>query len=81
MEISADEIHDSLEQSGKIPHGWGPARGGVRKVRVKNAQILTALRAHYPGEWRKVYRRGRDGTELHYFEHRRTGKVWGIKVK
>ncbi len=39
------------------------------------------LRAHYSGEWRKVYRRGRDGTELHYFEHRRTGKVWGIKVK
>lgn len=43
--------------------------------------LLRALRAHHPGTWRKVYRRGRDGTEIHYFEHRRTGKVWGIKVK
>ena len=81
MEISANEIYDSLGQSGKIPHGWRLARGGVRKVKVKNEQILTALRAHHPGAWRKVYRRGRDGTEIHYFEHRRTGKVWGIKVK
>ncbi|MCZ6621814.1 MAG: hypothetical protein O7C72_07925 [Deltaproteobacteria bacterium] len=81
MEFSADEIQDSLEHSGKIPHGWRPARGGVRKVKVKNAQILTALHAHYSGEWRKVYRRGRDGTEHSYFEHRRPGKVWGIKVK
>ena len=81
MKISADEIFDSLGQSGKIPQGWKPARGGVRKVKVKNEQILAALRAHYPGEWRKVYRRGRDGTEIHYFEHRHTGKVWGVKVK
>jgi hypothetical protein len=28
-----------------------------------------------------VYQRGVDGTEIHYFEHRRTGKVWGIKIK
>lgn len=66
MEISADAIYDSLEQSGKIPHGWRPARGGVRKVKVKNPQMLTALRARHSGEWRKVYRRGRDGTEIHY---------------
>ncbi len=50
-------------------------------MKVKNEQILAALRVHNPGAWRKVYRRGRDGTEIHYFEHRRTGKVWGIKVK
>lgn len=81
MEIAADEIYSSLEQSGKIPHGWQPTRGGVRKVKVKNELILAALRVHYPGEWRKVYRRGRDGTEMHYFEHRRTGRVWGIKIK
>ncbi len=81
MEYSAVELQDSFEHSGNIPHGCRPERGGVRKVKVKNAQILTALHAHYSGEWRKVYRRGRDGTELHYFEHRRTGKVWGIKVK
>jgi len=81
MKVSADEIYDSLSESGKVPRGWKPLRGAVRKVRVKNEQILAALRAHYPGEWRKVYQRGRDGTEIHYFEHRRTRKVWGIKVK
>lgn len=81
MKILPEEIHDSLEQSGKTPHGWKPAPGRIRKVTVRNQVILDAHRAHYSGEWRKVYRRGRDGTEIHYFEHRRTGKVWGIKVK
>jgi hypothetical protein len=50
-------------------------------VKVKNPYILSALREHYLGEWRKVYQRGVDGTEIHYFEHRRTAKVWGVKVK
>ncbi len=81
MKISPDEIYDSLQQSGKIPYGWKPERGGIRKVQIKNLQILSALRERCPGEWRKVYRRGMDGTEIHYFEHRRTGKVWGIKIK
>lgn len=81
MKIAADEIYDSLQKSSKIPYGWKPVRQGLRKVRIKNQQILSALRAHYPGEWRKVYQRGVDGTEIHYFEHRRTGKVWSVKVK
>jgi hypothetical protein len=81
MKIAADEIYDSLQKSSKIPYGWKPARQGLRKVGIKNQQILSALREHYPGEWRKVYQRGVDGTEIHYFEHRRTGKVWSVKVK
>jgi hypothetical protein len=81
MKISIDEIYDSLEQSGKIPHGWKPARGGVRKVKVKNEQILAALRVHYLGEWRKVYRRGRDGTEIHISNTDALEKSGGIKVK
>jgi hypothetical protein len=81
MRIPADEIHDSIQQSGKIPSGWKAARQGTRKVQIKNLQILSALREHYQGEWRKVYRRGADGTEIHYFEHKRTRKVLGVKVK
>ena len=81
MKIAAEDICDSLQKSGKIPYGWKPARQGLRKVEVKNLHILSALREHYPGEWRKVYSRGQDGTEIHYFEHGRTGKVWGVKVK
>ena len=69
MEIPADEIYGSLRKSGQLPYGWKPARQGVRKVSIKNLQVLEALREHYPGEWRKVYQRGVDG------------KVWGIKVK
>lgn len=81
MRIPKEAVYDSLAQSSQIPRGWKPLREGIRKVKVKNEEVLAALRAHYPGEWRKVYCRGRDGTEIHYFEHRRTGKVWGIKVK
>ena len=81
MDIAPSEIYDSLRKSGKLPYGWKPASQGVRKVSVKNLDILNALREHYLGEWRKVYQRGVDGTEVHYFEHRRTGKVWGVKVK
>jgi hypothetical protein len=81
MKISEFDIHDSLRKSGRIPVGWRPERGGVRKVAIKNREILNALRQHHSGEWRKVYRRGIDGTEIHYFEHQATGKVWGIKIK
>ncbi len=81
MKIPASEIVDSLQKSGKIPYGWKPARQEFRKVKVKNLEILSTLREHLPGEWRKVYYRGQDGTEIHYFEHNRTRKVWGVKVK
>ncbi|MBI3756850.1 MAG: hypothetical protein HY267_02630 [Deltaproteobacteria bacterium] len=81
MTIAASEIFDSLQKSGKVPYGWKPARQGLRKVGIKNLTILTALREHYPGEWRKVYQQGQDGTEIHYFEHERTRKVWSVKVK
>jgi hypothetical protein len=81
MKIAANELFDSLQKSGKIPYGWKRARQGTRKVKIKNLAILNALRKHHPGEWRKVYQRGTDGTEIHYFEHGRTGKVWGVKVK
>ena len=81
MKIAANEFFDSLQKSGKIPYGWKRARQGARKVKIKNLAILNALREHHPGEWRKVYQRGTDGTEIHYFEHGRTGKVWGVKVK
>ena len=51
MEIPADQIYDSLRKSAKLPYGWKPDPQGIRKVRVKNLQILNALREHCPGEW------------------------------
>lgn len=40
MQILPEEFYASIEQSGKIPPGWKPARGGIRKVKVKNQVIL-----------------------------------------
>jgi hypothetical protein len=81
MKIAVAQIFASLRESEKIPRGWKPDRIGIRKVKIKNLEILEALREHDQGDWRKVYHRGADGTEIHYFEHSRTGKVWGVKVK
>jgi hypothetical protein len=81
MKIARGQIFSSLRESGKIPYGWKPAHNRTRKVKIKNPEILSALREQYPGEWRKVYQRGIDGTEIHYFEHSRTKKVWDVKVK
>ena len=81
MKIVVEQIFSSLRESGKIPHGWKPARHGIRRVKIKNLEILRALREHEAGEWRKVYQRGIEGTEIHYFEHSRTKKVWGVTVK
>lgn len=82
MKIATGQIFASLKKSGKIPYGWKPVRNNTRKVKINNVEILAALREHYPGgEWKKVYLRGTDGTELHYFEHGPTGRVWDVKVK
>ena len=54
--------------------------GAVLKVPVKNRQLLIYLRGILPGRWRKVYRKGQDGSEVHYFEHE-SGQVAGVKHK
>jgi hypothetical protein len=61
----------SWRESPDTPAGWLPAKppNAVVKVRVKNAELMRILRDQLPGAWYKVYRKGRDGTELHYFEH------------
>jgi len=38
------------------------------------------LRATIPGKWTKVYLRGVDGSEVHYFAHA-SGKVFNVKHK
>jgi hypothetical protein len=50
------------------------------KVPVRNKQLLAALRSVLAGKWVKVYRYGKDGTEVHYFEHA-SGKVFNVKLK
>ena len=61
-----------------MPAGWRPLKGGTTKVRINNRELLEDLRRKLPGEWKKVYRRGADGTEIHYFEHE-SGKVFNVK--
>jgi hypothetical protein len=52
----------------------------MAKVPVKNRQLLRALQEAIPGPWVKVYRKGADGSEVHYFQHA-SGAVAGVKHK
>ena len=47
---------------------------------MKNSQVLALLRGLLPGRWAKVYHRGKDGTEMHYFQHA-SGMVAFVKDK
>lgn len=81
MTIDPRNVFESLEESGGLPWGWRRDRSKVRKVKIKNRTIATALNEVAPGEWRKVYAYGVDGAEVHYFEDLVTGRVWNVKVK
>jgi hypothetical protein len=52
----------------------------VIKARVKDRNVLRALREAMPGEWVKVYRKGVDGSEVHYFQHA-SGAVAAVRMK
>lgn len=73
---------DSWRESPNVPDAWVPADppGAIVKVPIKNSQVLAVLRAELPGRWRKIYHRGADGTEVHYFQHE-SGKVAFVKHK
>ena len=64
-------VLQSWKQSSEVPEGWESAAppGAVIKDTVNNRKILRALQEALPGPWVKVYRRGIDGTEIHYFQH------------
>jgi len=76
------QVLKSWRNSADVPKNWVPAGppGAVVKVRVNNAQVLKALRAALPGVWHKVYHLGRDGSEVHYFQHA-SGAVANVKYK
>jgi hypothetical protein len=76
------ELLNSWKESSAVPKGWTPASppGALTKVPIKNRMLLNLLRSTLPGRWSKVYHIGRDGTELHYFQHA-SGKVAFVKHK
>jgi hypothetical protein len=49
-------------------------------VPVHNSALKKLLRDARPGGWSKVYLKGKDGTEIHYFEHE-SGAVALVKYK
>jgi len=61
-----------------LPQGWQALKGGTTKVNINNKQLLDELRKVLPGQWKKVYKKGVDGSEIHYFEHA-SGKVFDVK--
>jgi hypothetical protein len=76
------KLLNSWRESSAVPPGWAPCDppGAVTKRPVKNSKVLALLQSLLPGRWRKVYHRGRDGTEMHYFQHA-SGKVAFAKHK
>lgn len=80
--MSELELLDNWTDSPAVPDGWTTAsdRWAVRRVPIKNKEFLKVLKATLAGKWHKVYRKGEDGTEIHYFQHQ-SGKVTHVKHK
>jgi hypothetical protein len=76
------ELLDSWRDSPAVPDHWLPANppGAITKVKIKNIPLLRQLQDLLPGRWQKVYHSGRDGTEIHYFQHA-SGRVTMVKHK
>jgi hypothetical protein len=70
-------LYTEIYQSGSVPHGWLPVKGGTVKYPVRNRAVLHELRRLCAGRWKKVIRKGNFG-EVHYFEHE-SGNVAGVK--
>ena len=75
------ELFDGWQDAPTVPEDWKPLPppGAVSKEPMTNRRLLRILREHLPGRWRKVYRKGIDGSELHYFEHD-SGRVFNVKL-
>jgi hypothetical protein len=75
-------IFDSWQDSPCIPQDWQPAKGPYTRIRVaiKNRSLLHVLKLTLPGKWMKVYLKGVDGSEIHFFEHE-SGKAAFVKHK
>ena len=68
----------SLQADPSIP-SWQP--GPVKSEPEEELNIVGAdIMDEITLGWMKIYRKGRDGTEVHYFEHN-SGKVAFVKHK
>ena len=75
-------FYNSWKEAPGVPKGWKSAAppGHLVKVAIKNKSLLNLLRTIRPGEWKKVYHLGHDGTELHYCQHE-SGLVCDVEHK
>jgi len=73
-------LYPSWREAPQTPNGWKSARppGQRIKAAVHNAPLKKMLQTALPGRWFKVYHKGADGSELHYFEHE-SGRVFNVK--
>jgi hypothetical protein len=74
------KIFPSVKATGSRFAQFEVVPGAVRKKPVRNKPLLRKLQEVLPGQWRKVYKLGVDGRELHYFEHP-SGAVALPKIK
>lgn len=70
-------LYRSVYESGFVPDGWLPFKGGTIKYPVRNPDVHRYLHQLLPGKWQKVIKLGSLG-EIHYFEHE-SGQVAGVK--
>lgn len=70
-------LYLNVYESGAVPAGWLPVKGGALKYPVRNAVVRQYLQQLLPGKWQKVIKQGKLG-EVHYFEHA-SGQVAGVK--
>ena len=70
-------LYPNVYESGSVPDGWVPVKGGTIKYPVRNQAVRRYLGQLLPGKWQKVIKKGNPG-EVHYFEHA-SGQVAGVK--
>ncbi len=77
------KIYNSLREAPEYPKDFQSVKNGVRKLNIKNKQLLHKLREIEPGEWKKIYKDGYSNGKkisIHYFQSR-SGKVFNVSVK
>jgi hypothetical protein len=77
-------VYRSRKEAPNFPKGFKTVKNGLKKVNIKNRDVLNQLRKVESGTWKKVFKDGYDASgrkiSIHYFESA-SGKVFDVKVK
>ncbi len=78
-----NSIYKSFKGAPLYPKGFSSVKNGLKKVNIKDKNVLEMLRKFESGNWKKVYQNGYDAfgnkTSIHYFQSQ-SGKVFNVKT-